>query len=48
MNVLYNYLEANNRVPWEDLRYPDQLDGELLLAPGFATPPNSDYTGYHN
>ena len=63
MNVLYNYLEANNRVPWEDLRYlfgeimygghitddwdrrlckvyleefmhPDQLDGELMLAPG--------------
>ncbi len=77
MNVLYNYLEANNRVPWEDLRYlfgeimygghitddwdrrlckvyleeymhPDQLDGELMLAPGFATPPNSDYAGYHN
>lgn len=24
-----------------------QLDGELLLAPGFATPPNLDYTGYH-
>ena len=21
MNVLYNYLEANNRIPWEDLRY---------------------------
>ena len=76
-NVLYNYLEANNRVPWEDLRYlfgeimygghitddwdrrlcktyleeymhPDQLDGELLLAPGFSTPPNSDYNGYHS
>ena len=76
MNVLYNYLEANNRVPWEDLRYlfgeimygghitddwdrrlckvyleefmhPDQLDGELMLAPGFPTPPNSDYQGYH-
>ena len=76
-NVLYNYLEANNRVPWEDLRYlfgeimygghitddwdrrlckvyleeymhPDQLDGELMLAPGFSTPPNSDYVGYHN
>ena len=76
-NVLYNYLEANNRVPWEDLRYlfgeimygghitddwdrrlckvyleeymhPDQLDGELMLAPGFHTPPNTDYTGYHN
>merc|ERR1719483_513417 len=77
MNVLYNYLEANNRVPWEDLRYlfgeimygghitddwdrrlcktyleeymhPDQLDGELLLAPGFSTPPNMDYAGYHS
>jgi len=77
VNVLYNYLEANNRVPWEDLRYlfgeimygghitddwdrrlckvyleeymhPDQLDGELMLAPGFNTPPNSDYAGYHN
>ena len=77
VNVLYNYLEANNRVPWEDLRYlfgeimygghitddwdrrlckvyleeymhPDQLDGELLLAPGFNTPPNSDFAGYHN
>merc|ERR1712223_2214813 len=76
-NVLYNYLEANNRVPWEDLRYlfgeimygghitddwdrrlckayleeymhPDQLDGELLLAPGFSTPPNMDYAGYHS
>ena len=75
-NVLYNYLEANNRVPWEDLRYlfgeimygghitddwdrrlckvyleefmhPDQLDGELMLAPGFPTPPNTDYAGYH-
>ena len=77
MNVLYNYLEANNRIPWEDLRYlfgeimygghitddwdrrlckayleeymhPDQLDGELMLAPGFAIPPNMDYAGYHN
>merc|ERR1712223_1965687 len=76
MNVLYNYLEANNRVPWEDLRYlfgeimygghitddwdrrlckvyleeymhPDQLDGELQLAPGFFSPPNMDYQGYH-
>ncbi|CAL4184699.1 unnamed protein product, partial [Meganyctiphanes norvegica] len=74
--VLYNYLEANAKVPWEDLRYlfgeimygghitddwdrrlcrtyleeflhPDQLDGELLLAPGFPTPPNLDYNGYH-
>ena len=77
MNVLYNYLEANNLVPWEDLRYlfgeimygghitddwdrrlckfyleelmkPEQLDGELMLAPGFSIPPNSDYNGYHN
>ena len=76
MNVLYNYLEANNIVPWEDLRYlfgeimygghitddwdrrlckvyleefmkPEQLDGELMLAPGFQIPPNCDYNGYH-
>ncbi|XP_064397591.1 dynein beta chain, ciliary-like isoform X3 [Halichondria panicea] len=76
VNVLYNYLEANAKVPWTDLRYlfgeimygghitddwdrrlcktylevfmkPEQLDGELLLAPGFATPPNLDYIGYH-
>lgn len=24
-----------------------QLDGELLLAPGFASPPSLDYQGYH-
>ena len=76
MNVLYNYLEANNIVPWEDLRYlfgeimygghitddwdrrlckyyleefmkPEQLDGELFLAPGFQIPPNCDYMGFH-
>ncbi|XP_066247509.1 dynein beta chain, ciliary [Euwallacea similis] len=75
--VLYNYLEANNRVPWEDLRYlfgeimygghitddwdrrlcntyleeilqPDLVDGELMLAPGFPAPPNTDYQGYHS
>lgn len=23
--------------------HPDQLDGELMLAPGFSTPPNMDY-----
>ena len=23
--------------------HPDQLDGELMLAPGFPTPPNTDY-----
>ncbi|XP_041969099.1 dynein beta chain, ciliary-like [Aricia agestis] len=74
--VLYNYLEANPRVPWEDLRYlfgeimygghitddwdrrlcrtflleymqPELVDGELTLAPGFISPPNSDYAGYH-
>ncbi|XP_028032579.1 dynein beta chain, ciliary-like isoform X2 [Bombyx mandarina] len=74
--VLYNYLEANPRVPWEDLRYlfgeimygghitddwdrrlcrtflveymqPELVDGELQLAPGFISPPNSDYIGYH-
>ncbi|XP_076314647.1 dynein beta chain, ciliary-like [Tachypleus tridentatus] len=76
VNVLYNYLEANSKVPWEDLRYlfgeimygghvtddwdrrlcktyleeylhPDQLDGELFLAPGFPAPPNLNYMGYH-
>uniref|UniRef100_A0A182IVR3 Dynein beta chain, ciliary n=4 Tax=Anopheles atroparvus TaxID=41427 RepID=A0A182IVR3_ANOAO len=76
VSVLYNYLEANTKVPWEDLRYlfgeimygghitddwdrrtcityleelmqPDLVDGELFLAPGFAAPPNTDYTGYH-
>ncbi|CAH2045643.1 unnamed protein product, partial [Iphiclides podalirius] len=74
--VLYNYLEANPRVPWEDLRYlfgeimygghitddwdrrlcrtflleymqPELVDGEAQLAPGFISPPNSDYVGYH-
>ena len=24
-----------------------QLDSELMLAPGFASPPNLDYKGYH-
>ncbi|XP_047469503.1 dynein beta chain, ciliary-like [Penaeus chinensis] len=77
VNVLFNYLEANSKVPWEDLRYlfgeimygghitddwdrrlcrtyleeflhPDQLDGELNLAPGFPAPPNLDYSGYHS
>ncbi|XP_031759446.1 dynein heavy chain 11, axonemal [Xenopus tropicalis] len=76
VNVLYNYLEANNKVPWEDLRYlfgeimygghitddwdrklcrtyleefmnPAVLEGEKPLAPGFAAPPNQDYSGYH-
>lgn len=76
VSVLYNYLEANTKVPYEDLRYlfgeimygghitddwdrrlcityleelmqPDLVDGELFLAPNFAAPPNTDYTGYH-
>lgn len=24
-----------------------KVDGELMLAPGFAAPPNLDYSGYH-
>ncbi|UYV67054.1 DNAH9 [Cordylochernes scorpioides] len=77
VNVLYNYLEANTKVPWEDLCYlfgeimygghitddwdrrlcrtyleeymhPDQLDGDLYLAPGFLYPPSLDYQGYHH
>ena len=27
---------------------PEQLDGELFLAPNFPSPPNTDYVGYHN
>lgn len=26
---------------------PELVDGELNLAPGFPSPPNSDYEGYH-
>ncbi|XP_065217396.1 dynein beta chain, ciliary [Planococcus citri] len=29
VSVLYNYLEANNKVPWEDLRY---LFGEIMYG----------------
>ncbi|CAG7784872.1 unnamed protein product [Allacma fusca] len=29
VNVLFNYLEANNKVPWEDLRY---LFGEIMYG----------------
>ncbi|KAJ7315905.1 hypothetical protein JRQ81_002067 [Phrynocephalus forsythii] len=76
INVLYNYLEANVKVPWDDLRYlfgeimygghitddwdrrlcrtylaeyirMEMLEGEMLLAPGFLIPPNTDYKGYH-
>lgn len=25
VSVLYNYLEATSKVPWEDLRYDDQI-----------------------
>ena len=28
-DVLYNYLEASNRIPWEDLRY---LFGEIMYG----------------
>ena len=36
------------KVYLEEYMHPDQLDGELMLAPGFCTPPNTDYNGYHN
>lgn len=77
VHVLYNYLEANSNVPWEDLRFlfgeimygghltddfdrrlcrtfleeymqPSLIDGELLLAPNFTSPPSLDYAEYHN
>uniref|UniRef100_A0A8D0H5U7 Dynein axonemal heavy chain 17 n=1 Tax=Sphenodon punctatus TaxID=8508 RepID=A0A8D0H5U7_SPHPU len=76
INVLYNYLEANPKVPWDDLRYlfgeimygghitddwdrrlcrtylgeyirMEMLEGEMMMAPGFPVPSNSDYKGYH-
>uniref|UniRef100_A0A3B4AB50 Dynein axonemal heavy chain 11 n=1 Tax=Periophthalmus magnuspinnatus TaxID=409849 RepID=A0A3B4AB50_9GOBI len=76
-SVLYNYLEANTKVPWEDLCYlfgeimygghitddwdrrvcrtylqelmnPKMFEGELLLCPGFPSPPIMDYSGYHS
>lgn len=25
-----------------------EVDGELMLAPGFSAPPNTDYVGYHS
>ena len=31
----------------EEYMQPDQLDGELQLAPGFFSPPNTDMVGYH-
>lgn len=75
VNVLYNYLEANPKVPWDDLRYlfgeimygghitddwdrrlcktylgeyvrPEVLEGDANLAPGFPSPPSSDFHGY--
>ena len=32
----------------EEYMSPEQLDGELMLAPNFPSPPNTDYAGYHN
>ena len=29
------------------MQFALQIDGELLLAPGFLAPPNTDYQGYH-
>ena len=31
----------------EELMSPEQLEGELMLAPDFPSPPNMDYKGYH-
>ena len=37
MNVLYNYLEANSRVPWEDLRYLQLQNNENKGTPFLTT-----------
>uniref|UniRef100_T1GQR4 Dynein heavy chain AAA lid domain-containing protein n=1 Tax=Megaselia scalaris TaxID=36166 RepID=T1GQR4_MEGSC len=31
----------------EEYMQPDLVDGELLFAPSFPAPPNTDYAGYH-
>ena len=31
----------------QEYMHPDQLEGELFLAPGYPVPPNMDYKGYH-
>uniref|UniRef100_T1IH86 AAA+ ATPase domain-containing protein n=1 Tax=Strigamia maritima TaxID=126957 RepID=T1IH86_STRMM len=31
----------------EEYMKPEQLEGDLFLAPGFLCPPNLDYNGYH-
>jgi dynein heavy chain len=31
----------------QEYMHPDQLEGELYLAPGYAVPSNMDYKGYH-
>ena len=36
------------KVYLEEYMSPEQLDGELMLAPNFPSPPNTDYAGYHN
>ena len=44
LKVIPNFLQTY----LEEYMHPDQLDGELMLAPGFSTPPNMDYQGYHS
>ncbi|XP_023387296.1 dynein heavy chain 11, axonemal, partial [Pteropus vampyrus] len=35
------------RVYLEEFMKPSLIEDELMLAPGFAAPPNLDYSGYH-
>ena len=35
------------KVYLEEFMSQDQLEGELMLAPDFPSPPNMDYAGYH-
>ena len=50
--MLYEELPENGAEPLqaylEEYIHPDQLDGELQLAPTFHTPPSMDYQGYHS
>jgi hypothetical protein len=47
---MFIIFKKHNRIrpsfPLQQFVHP-QVDGELMLAPGFPAPPNTDYIGYH-
>lgn len=51
IKIKYSWLTENKADPSCKLSSTalihSQVDGELMLAPGFPAPPNTDYVGYH-